>query len=233
MLNPSKWISWAQRLAPKLGVQTTESLLKSSLDPFGSTLELGCGRQSTVLKVLRAGAYTGVDGFAPYLTLIETSQGMAKREQGLKVEFIHSDFFQLELAPKSFDQVVLIDVVEHLAKEDGHRLLELAESLASLRVIVKTPNGFVAQDAMDDNHYQEHLSGWTVSDFRSMGFKVFGLSGAKQLRRDVHHEMWSEDLSLSMRFRPRKLWLGAAAISQVYTYRQPEQSFELFATKEL
>ena len=53
--------------------------------------------------------------------------------------------------PTSFDVVVAVDVLEHLERTDGFDLLEAMEQLARQRVVVFTPNGFVAQGAREGN----------------------------------------------------------------------------------
>lgn len=77
------------------------------------------------------------------------------------------------LLPGSVDSVVLLDVIEHLEKDEGTRLLERTISLARSQVVVQTPLGFMPQgedevkDAwgMDGVDWQVHRSGWSPEDF--------------------------------------------------------------------
>ncbi|MEI6706194.1 MAG: class I SAM-dependent methyltransferase [Methylococcales bacterium] len=74
---------------------------------------------------------------------------------------------------KSVDTVFLVDVIEHLEKEEGHKLLALTEKIARKQVVVFTPLGFMPQyhedgkDAWGLNgaDWQEHKSGWLPEDF--------------------------------------------------------------------
>lgn len=80
----------------------------------------------------------------------------------------------LKLLPSdSVDTVVLLDVIEHLEKPEGARLLEQTIRLARSQVVVYTPLGFMPQgenepkDAwgMDGTDWQVHRSGWSPEDF--------------------------------------------------------------------
>jgi len=77
------------------------------------------------------------------------------------------------LPPGSVDTVVMLDVIEHLEKDEGARLLEETVRLARSQVVVYTPLGFMRQgdnevkDAwgMDGVDWQVHRSGWSPEDF--------------------------------------------------------------------
>jgi len=82
------------------------------------------------------------------------------------------------------DCVVSIGNIEHLNKSDGFLLLENVEKLARKLIIFETPNGFVHQGPVDGNIYQIHLSGWTPSEFKNRGYKCYGTTGLKFLKKD-------------------------------------------------
>lgn len=73
----------------------------------------------------------------------------------------------------SVDSVVLTDVIEHLEKSEGRRLLDKTVTLARSQLVVQTPLGFLPQgeneikDAwgMDGVDWQMHRSGWLPEDF--------------------------------------------------------------------
>src|SRR5262245_13050393 len=75
--------------------------------------------------------------------------------------------------PNSVDTVFLVDVVEHLEKEDGRRLLAQTEHIARSQIIIFTPLGYMPQhhcdgkDAwgLDGAAWQEHRSGWLPEEF--------------------------------------------------------------------
>ncbi|AFW95211.1 methyltransferase type 11 [Anabaena sp. 90] len=79
-------------------------------------------------------------------------------------------------AANSVDTVFLLDVIEHLHKEDGVNILSHAERVARKQIIVFTPLGFMPQTVHEGEKdgwglggasVQEHLSGWTPEDFGS------------------------------------------------------------------
>lgn len=75
----------------------------------------------------------------------------------------------LRLLKREFEAVYLLDVIEHLGKANGRRTLELAQQLATVQVVVYTPDGFKEQTAdvwgYGGDYWQTHRSGWTKDDF--------------------------------------------------------------------
>jgi hypothetical protein len=79
------------------------------------------------------------------------------------------------LPDKSVDTVFALDVIEHLEKADGLRLLREAERVARRQIVVATPHGFFPQCyddprqldrwGMDGGYWQTHRSGWIPEDF--------------------------------------------------------------------
>lgn len=66
------------------------------------------------------------------------------------------------------DTIVMLDVIEHMEKDEALRVLALAKAVAS-QVVVFTPLGFVEQtgDAwgMGGDVWQRHRSGWMPEEF--------------------------------------------------------------------
>ena len=102
----------------------------------------------------------------------------------LDESLIKKELFLKRGIHSQIDCVASLHCIEHLQKEDGVNLLNMMERLAGKLVIIETPNGFVHQPPTLVNPWQEHLSGWTVRDFRSMGFTVRGISGMKFLHKN-------------------------------------------------
>jgi hypothetical protein len=75
--------------------------------------------------------------------------------------------------PKSVDTVFLVDVVEHVEKEEAVALLRETAKIARRQVAVFTPLGFYPQEftggpdawGLDGGTWQEHRSGWGPEDF--------------------------------------------------------------------
>jgi hypothetical protein len=64
-----------------------------------------------------------------------------------------------------YDVIFMGDIIEHLPKDLGLRIIDGLLLKANSRLIIATPNGPYAQGAVLDNEYERHNSFWTVSDF--------------------------------------------------------------------
>jgi hypothetical protein len=62
----------------------------------------------------------------------------------------------------AYDLVMIIDVIEHLEKEDGLKLLSMAK-----RYLVTTPEYWNPQGACFGNEFEKHISKWEPSDFEN------------------------------------------------------------------
>lgn len=69
----------------------------------------------------------------------------------------------------SVDAVYLLDVIEHMERDCGLKVIENARRVARRQVVIFTPDGFQAQDydawGLGGERWQTHRSGWTVDDF--------------------------------------------------------------------
>lgn len=79
------------------------------------------------------------------------------------------------------DSVFLLDVLEHMEKKEGERVLEHCKRIAREQVAVFTPLGFQEQayvgeekDAwgMNGQFWQTHRSGWVPEDFQGWNIGV-------------------------------------------------------------
>ena len=61
---------------------------------------------------------------------------------------------------EEYDLVLIVDVIEHLTKEEGMLLLSKCN-----KYIVSTPNYWLPQGAEFDNEHERHISKWETSDF--------------------------------------------------------------------
>jgi 2-polyprenyl-3-methyl-5-hydroxy-6-metoxy-1,4-benzoquinol methylase len=158
-----------------------------------------------------------VDGYAP---AVEEARRNATHDEILEAKV--SSLADV-LADRKFDACVALDLIEHLPKDQGYILLNTLEKIAQTRVVISTPNGFLPQKSKDGD-LQEHLSGWTASDFRQRGYRVFGMYGPKALRGEYH----------LIRRHPRPFWLAVSISAHyLYTRARPESSAAVFCIKEL
>jgi SAM-dependent methyltransferase len=191
-------------------------LKKEVLGQCRTVLDLGCGKNSP-LKFFsdELDHSLGVDNFLPY---IEESNDLK-----IHSSYINEDILNAckKLESNSFDCVLALDVIEHFDKTTGLMLIAEMERIAKKCIVIYTPNGFLCQHIYDDNVGQMHLSGWTAGEFRSFGFKVYGMSGMKYLRTEFGE----------IKYRPKFFWSKIASLTQILAYFFPTFSFQLLCVK--
>jgi len=98
------------------------------------------------------------------------------------------------------------------------------ERIASKKIVIATPNGFLPQGNYGTNEYQKHLSGWEVEEMQKLGFKVLGVYGYKSLRGETHN----------LRYKPKIFWGVVSLLSHYfYTRSHPEQAAAILCIKEI
>ena len=139
-------------------------LVRQEIGEGDSVLDLGCGTlQATGVLGAR---HLAVDCFRPYLDEIKD-----------RTLTLHAFIpLALEMFPaRSWDVVLLLDVLEHLRKDAALSALTLAEHVARKKVILFTPLGMVAQVGFNYagfgfNPWQEHRCGFIVSELEQRGY---------------------------------------------------------------
>lgn len=208
---------------------TTVYCLKRELKDCESVLDIGCGPSSPLQYCQNIRYSVGVEPFIPYLN--------KSKKRKIHTKYLAKKIEELDFAKNSFDAVILIEVLEHLPKETGRKILKKVEKWAKKKVVVSTPNGLFPMGKVDDNPWQEHLSGWTMFELRKLGFRCYGQAGVKFFYkpRNAVESLMVEAESVAftnMRFKPRKLFYFINSLFQIVTYHIPEAGFELFAVKE-
>jgi hypothetical protein len=205
-------------LVAPFDAQLVRELERELVGSCGTLLDLGCGRSSPVGRFSgRLSRCVGVDAFEPYL-----QESVAA---GIHSEYRCQDVMEIDEAfePGSFDCVIALDLLEHLTKNDGSELLRMMERVASRKVVVFTPNGFLAQAAYDGNALQQHLSGWDAGEMERRGYRVIGLHGWKPLRGERGVARW----------KPRALWELLALWTQPLVRLHPAHAFHLLCIKDV
>jgi SAM-dependent methyltransferase len=204
---------------------TLRHCLKKELKDCESVLDLGCGPSSPIQFVKNIKKSVGVEAFGPYLE-------ESKRKK-IHTEYMNKKIEDLEFYQDQFDAVIMIEVLEHMEEVAGLEAIKKAEKWAKKKIIVSTPNGFLPQKELDGNLMQRHLSGWDVGKMKKMCFKSKGLAGLRCLRQEVQDDTMGDDLTITMKYRPRLFWFLIAVISQLFVYSFPKCAFELFCVKNL
>lgn len=190
--------------------------LRQVLSGSASILDVGCGRESPAACMRNSAHLVGVDAHAPS---IEES-----KRRALHHEYHVHDVLEIgsKFAPGSFECVAALDLIEHLKKEDGLQLLDAMERIASKRVVVFTPNGFLKQGEYDSNPWQVHLSGWTVDEMQKRGYRVIGINGWRPLRGEFGF----------IRFKPKYLWILISDLSEFIVRWRPRHAFQILCVKD-
>lgn len=140
--------------------------------PVDSVLDIGCGIRPQ--KYIIPKIHICWEPFFQYIQYLREKVPDAAGPVYLFVNAGWEDAVKL-LPPKSVDSVFLLDVIEHLEKEQGRSLLKTTENLAKCQIVIFTPLGFLPQNSpegkdkwgMNGGAWQKHKSGWQPEDFDS------------------------------------------------------------------
>lgn len=141
--------------------------------------DIGCGLRP--VDWLTTKRHVCVDAFAPYVKRLS--------EAGREAIVSTAEQFLAAVTPGVYDAIYLLDVIEHMEKPVGKRVIELAVMAQPKQVVIYTPLGYVEQvkDAWElgGEHWQRHRSGWTPADFP--GFF------STEYRGDAFFAIWTND----------------------------------------
>jgi SAM-dependent methyltransferase len=182
-----------------------------------SVLDVGCGTSLT-MRQLGVPVSAGIEAYQP-------SFDDAKRRH-THDRLIHGDIRNLTtyFQQRQFDACVALDVIEHLDKRDGLKLIREMEGIARRKVVFFTPSGFLPQRHCAADDLQEHLSGWEPDEMRRFGYHVIGLLGPKGLRGESH----------VLKRRPAIFWGLASLLSHLaWTRWQPERAAAILCVKDI
>ncbi len=145
-------------------------ITRSKIEDVNIVLDIGCGIRPQ--EYIKPRIHVCCDPFQQY---IEHLQDKVKDEKSKQYVFIKAEWSEVinMFPPKSVDTVFLLDVIEHVEKEQGKRLLTVSETIARRQIVIFTPLGFVPQNSpdgkdawgFDGGKWQEHKSGWLPEDF--------------------------------------------------------------------
>jgi hypothetical protein len=191
--------------------------IRKALSGCQSVLDVGCGA-SPALRQLGVSRPVGIDGYKPSVD--------KARELNTHDEMVLGDVRELDryFRPRQFDACVALDVIEHLVKEDGIKLMQAMERIAAKKVVFFTPSGFLPQKHAANDDLQEHLSGWEPSEMTGYGYRVTGLLGPKRLRGEYH----------VIKKSPRVFW-GMISLFEhfVWTRSHPGKAAAILCVKDL
>lgn len=144
-------------------------LVRDRVSESDRILDLGCGIMASTGGPLTP-RHLGVEAFWPAVKTCAENGAMVLRTD--------ITIFAAMMYPRTWDVVLLLDVLEHLEKDDAKYVLQVSESTATRLVIAFTPLGHVKQDPYDEwghgkvNSWQKHKCGFTEEEFKERGYKT-------------------------------------------------------------
>lgn len=188
------------------------------LDATNKTmLDVGCGKGRPLKFINRKDNYfaVGFDAFKPYLSECQKDK--------IHGAFVRGDVRFLPFADRSFDIVICLEVLEHLERTDGQKLLQELERVAVKQVILSTPVGKYQQGVFDGNPYQGHKYIWSPAEMKEKGYKVKG-AGLRNLGGKAGVESRH---SLPVQLLVNILWI----VTGLFTYYFPNMAGDMVCIK--
>jgi hypothetical protein len=191
--------------------------LRKALGGCRSVLDVGSGFSQT-LKLMGVEHAVGAEGYLPSLEKARSLQ-------------THHEYVQCDVRDISrhftagqFDASMAMDVIEHLDKAGGMKMIADMERIARRRVVFFTPCGFLPQGNTESGDLQTHLSGWEPAEMEKLGYRVIGLLGPKKLRGEYHR----------LKRRPDFFWGLVSLAGQLFwSKRHPADAAAILCVKEI
>lgn len=190
--------------------------LRRALAGCESILDVGCGACCSTFRDMGVSRLAGIEAYEPAFREAERRR--------THDELVLGDACELDrwFEPRQFDACVAVDVIEHLSKEDGLRLMGQMERVARRRVVFFTPCGFLPQLHRVPGDRQAHLSGWEPQEMLAHGYRVQGFLGPKFLRGPQHRLI-----------QPALAWgLVSLCAHLLWTRRHPAASAAILCVKD-
>lgn len=111
----------------------------------------------------------GVDIYIPYLKFV--------KKTGSYDDVVLCSGLHLPFRSQSFEVTLATEILEHLEKKEGYRMLKEIERVSSKSTIITTPRqplGFLSQDEKDKNVFQKHVSKWSARELSELDYSVLG-----------------------------------------------------------
>ena len=154
---------------PKIGAYKLYKYLEDFFKPKYTVIDLGCG-VGNFSRHIECKSICCVDIWEDYLKEVEDFA-----TEILRINIIH---ILNSRPPKSYDVVLMTDVIEHLTEVEGFKLLDDMVELARKVVVVYTPANWDENEQSNEevwsygNPYQKHQSLWTEDGFHSKGYET-------------------------------------------------------------
>lgn len=136
------------------------------LAPSASCADIGPGLRPQ--RMLDCPVHVLVEPWRPYADRLVSTYPDKVVVNSFATPYLNS------MLDKSIGTIFLLDVIEHIEKDEGRKLLQEACRVARVQVVLFTPLGFMPHEVHDTpadwgdiphGTTQKHLSGWTPEEF--------------------------------------------------------------------
>lgn len=149
-------------MTSSVGIQKHTLARPEGLIECRTVLDIGAGIRP--MQWYTPERHVCVEPFGPYCEVLREAGYAVWRGDAFS---ILEASYMLAFATEAF---YLLDVIEHMGREDATYIVNRCTDLATKQVVIYTPLGFVEQttDAwgMGGEYWQTHRSGWMPGDFR-------------------------------------------------------------------
>src|SRR3989304_3395952 len=133
-------------------------------------LDVGCGKglNAYLIRVTRdlsGSTIIGLDTNKDYLDFCHKFD--------IYDNLVKQNLPKLPFNDKSIDFLLCTEVIEHLKKKDGEKLLKEIDRVCRGRALITTPN--VSFETISNEFEDAHHSIWRTNDFREYAYNVYGL----------------------------------------------------------
>jgi len=155
-----------------------DSHIEMQFPRYTSVLDLGAGIRPFRCQEVEFHIITEIN--RPYLEFVS---GEFNKTNNHLLLCDDAEHLLSTLMDESVDLIVMSDFIEHVEKEKGIRIIELAKRKCKQGLVIFTPLGFMPQDynhdeldawGMNRSVHQRHLPGWQPIDFANdTKWKIF------------------------------------------------------------
>lgn len=114
------------------------------------------------------GRLVGIEVWAPYVVGADALAG-GNRDYYDHIEVGDARELESFIEQERPDTVFAFDVIEHMTREEGERVIKMLARLAKREVLVSVPIVPYPQGAIHGNSYEEHKHDWTPQEMESIG----------------------------------------------------------------
>lgn len=150
-------------------VQSFLDAIDAAVEETDIVIDLGCG--IVPMNYFRPKLHIMIEPWDEYSNILRHRYADDKSVLILKLGALEA---LAALHDNSVDSIFLLDVIEHLEKEVGRKVISEIERVAAKQAVIFTPLGFMPQHmeagepdgwGLSGGEMQEHKSGWLPEDF--------------------------------------------------------------------